>query len=92
MPLAVEVRPHDVEQVIVHAHDARHHRIPVKIQHGCTGSGRHVRALLDRRDLSALDHDILIVDRRASGAVDNPHVGEHHLGRLHPHELLDRLR
>ena len=92
MPTAVEIRPHDIKQVIVHPDDARHHRVSVKIQNHGVLVRRHVGALLDRRDLSALNHDILIFDRRCSGAVNNPHVREDNLGSVRTDELLHRLR
>ncbi len=92
MPPAVEVRPHDVEEVIVHADDARHHGVAAKIQNGRVPGGRHVGAPLDRANLSPLDYNILIFNRRRSGAVNNPHMRENNFGGLHAHEFLYRLR
>ena len=92
MPPAVEIRPHDIKQVIVHADDAGHHGMSAKVEDRGALVRRHIGALLDRRDLSALDHNVLIVNRRCSGAVDNPHMREHDLAGIHTYELLHRLR
>ena len=52
---------------------------------------RYVGTLRDRHDHSAFDHNVLIVNRRRSGAIDNPHVREHSLARVDTDEFLHRL-
>jgi hypothetical protein len=63
----------------------------VQIQNGRTLVGRDVGALLDRRNLSRLDYDILIVGCWRSGAIDNPNVSEHNLAGVDANKLLHRL-
>ena len=65
---------------------------PRKINYGCPFLRRHVGALENRRDLSALDHNILIFDRRPTRAVNDPHVGEDNFVSLHAHEFLHCFR
>ncbi len=62
----------------------------VKVENCSAFVRHHIGALHDRRDLSALDHDVLIFDRRSTGAINNPRVREHNLGSAHPAKLLHR--
>src|SRR6185295_11728904 len=92
MTPAVEVGPRYVEKVIVHPNDPGHHGVAVQIENGRTLVGRDVSALLDRRNLSTLNHKILIVGCWRSRAIDNPNVGENHLTGVDANKLLYRLR
>ena len=64
----------------------------MKIENRRALVGRHVGALLDRGDLSTLNHDILIVDCRGSRAVNDSNVCEDNLAGVDAHELLHCLR
>ena len=92
MSPAVEIRPHDIEQVIVHADDAGHHGMSVKVKNSGRFVCGHVGARLNRGDLSAFDHNILIFNCRCAGAVNDPHVSEDDLAGIYPNQLLHRLR
>src|SRR4029077_12218854 len=92
VPATVETWPHDIKQVIVHADDAGNHRASVKIENRGVLVGRDIGALIDSRDLSVLDHNILVFDRRPARTVNDSHVGEDNLPGTRTDELLHCLR
>src|SRR5579872_6352877 len=87
LPLAVQVRACDVEEMIVHPHNARYHRVSSKVKNGGVLRRRNVDAFLDYRDLSALDDYVLIFHRCRARAINYPHMRQHDLGCIHPHDL-----
>src|SRR6267154_1632907 len=92
MPLAVEIRPRYIEEMIVHSIQAWPYCVTVQIQDGCARRRGHVCTLLDAGNLSGLNDDVLIFDCRASGAVDNPCVRKNNFGSTYADELLHRFR
>ena len=76
----------------MHADNARHHGVTAKVEDGRALVRHHIGASLDRRDLSRLEHNVLILDRGRSGAINDTHVGEDYLSGVHTDELLHRFR
>jgi hypothetical protein len=73
--------------MVVHADDARYHGVAAQIEHSGTCGRFDVCALLDRRDRSALDDDVLIVNGCGARAVNYPDVCQHDGGCVHAQHL-----
>ena len=58
-------------------------RVSAQIQNLHVLGRRHIGARLDRADLAAFDHDILIVNRLPARSVDHAHMGQHHFWRVY---------
>ncbi len=84
----LDVRPLQVEQVIMHPDDAGHHRFAGSIDDGVIGSDWRA-GRLDCGDPGTIDEDGLILDRCRAGSVDNSHMSERDVSCRHANEWLD---
>src|SRR6266550_7985175 len=87
-PISSEIGARDIKEVIVHAHDARHHRVSAEVEDRHALCGRNVRAGFDRSNLSVLNHDVLILLRSSASPVDDANVLENNFGRVHTDIIL----
>ncbi len=91
LPLAIQIRPRDVKEMIVHADDAWHHGVSVEIKNRRSRGRGNVGAFLERRNLPALDDQILVFNRRRARTVNHAHMRQDDLRRVHSHELFCAL-
>ncbi len=83
------VRPHLVEQVVVHAHEPWEHRAPGEIHDARAGRHGHLPSRADGGDALALDDDRVVVSGGPTRAVDDAHMRECDDRRLERQELSD---
>src|SRR5215469_9721774 len=79
----------NVEKMIVHADDTRHHRISVQVDNRDASALSHISALLDRRDLSPLNDHILVFYGGSACTINHAHMRQHHLRSVYFDVLFD---
>ena len=88
MARRIDVRPLQIEQMVVHPDDARQRRLAAPVDHPVTRRDRRA-VRLHGGNPRAVQQQRLVLDRRRAGAVDDPQMRDRDLPRRHPHKLLD---
>ena len=92
VPATIEIGPGNIKEMVVHADDPGHDSVAVKVEHDGVLCIRDVGGGLDGGDLAAFEGDVLVFERRVSGAIDYADVGQHDLCGLHANILLHFFR
>jgi len=87
-PLAIQVWACDVEEMVVHPHDAWHHCVSAEVKNRDSLGSCNIGAIFDCRNLSVLDDNVPIFHRCRARAVNHPHMRQNNFRRVHPHKLL----